>query len=273
MLIPNMTAETLVAHVQAAKMMPRKSQEEILKDVLDKVCLDKDIIESYSYSYPTRKKTDLGRYETVDVKGPSIRLAEIIYSCYSNLKVGVKTEDILNEKGWPVGVKVFAWGWDVENNNEFFDETRRTFQKYHDHKTHQEICINDRNKDREVAAGAAFARRNTIFRLVGGAFVNKILNEITRMVMTLPQYNPVTPEFRDRVDKAFIYFRTLGVHEKTLLDYFGYQNKQEFKPEDLLVLQSKTTELKEGQIRIEDLFTDKITGPNVLNIKTLENKT
>jgi hypothetical protein len=202
--------------ISTAKRYPR-SPEKFMKTALAMVSLDKDIAASCQYSLP-RKERDkrTGKMATKLIQGPSVRLAEIIASCWGNLRIAGR---IVGEDG----MRVVAQGvcLDCEANLGYSMEVRRGILRS-DGRRFTEDMVN-------VTSNAAIAivTRNVTLKAVPRALVDVIYKHSRKVAMgdekTLPE----------RVQAAMKWFGKRGVKPEQLWAVLDVEGPADVLLEDL----------------------------------------
>ncbi len=223
--------------ISTAKAYPR-SPEKFLKSALAMVSLDKDIAASCQYSLP-RKERDrqTGRMKTKLIQGPSVRLAEIIASCWGNLRIAGR---IVGEDG----MRVVAQGvcLDCETNLGYSMEVRRGITRS-DGRRFTEDMVN-------VTSNAAIAivTRNVTLKAVPRALVDVIYKHSRKVAMgdekTLPE----------RVAAAIKWFGKRGVEPAQMWELLEVDGPADVTLEDLATLQGLRQAIDDGATSVQEVF-------------------
>lgn len=162
------------------------------------------------------------------VRGPSIRLAEIIASTYCNLRVNTQVLDVGAEF-----VTVRGFAWDLENNSAFASTvTRRIVDR--NGKRYNESGI-----ENALAAGQSIARRGAIYQAVPRLFVDRLY--AAAKAIAVGEGRPMG----ERIDFAFSLFAKAGVTEDRVLRAVGVESRDEITAEHLETLQGFRTAMRE----------------------------
>ena len=219
--------------ISTAKKYPR-SVAHFLKEAEAMACINEEAAAECFYVL-TRKKADGSR---VRIEGPSIRLAEIMASAWTNLRFGARP---IGEDGRTVTVEGFCH--DLQTNVARYTSTTRS--------------ILDRNKrrfsDEMVAmttnAAGAIAARNAVIGVIPRAYVNHVLERAKKVAAG----KAVSME--KRCQQALDYFeKTHGVSRGRVLAALDRKGVEELTSEDLDDLTGIKTAIKEGETTLEDAF-------------------
>jgi hypothetical protein len=171
-----------------------------------------------------------------DIVGPSIRLSEIVASCYGNIHVGSRPIDIGDSTVTCQGV-----AWDLENNNRITVEVSRGITGSSGRKYGNDMIVLTLN------ATSAIARRNATFSVVPRAYVARIFERV-RHVAT--GGGKPLQERRELVIKPFA---NLGVNVARILARVERSSIDELGIDDLEILAGLYTRLKQGD-PVDELF-------------------
>lgn len=222
----------LDTQITTAKMYPR-DVEEAKNTALMLATMDNETAESCGYCLPPRKDQ---QGKMVSIKGPSIRLAEIMASCWGNLHVASR---MIANDGKHITVEGVAW--DLQRNVKLSSEIKRS------------ICTKDgRTYGTEmqgVTANAAtsIAIRNAIYRVIPKSFVNAIYEKAMKHALGPQETRP------NKVNSYFNYFSKFGIQSETITNFFG-KKQNEFNDEDLESLIGFATAVKDNMITVDKVF-------------------
>jgi len=224
----------LDVQISTAKAYPRDVMK-FLEDARMLATIDEDTAASCMYCLPPRKDKD-GNLSSI--KGPSIRLAEIIASCWGNFHAAVR---IIGNDGKFITAEAVAW--DLEKNVKISAEVKRSIVTSAG-KTY--------SNDMQVVTGNAacsIALRNAIIKVVPRSFVDKIYAEAVKFAVG-------DQKTLDKKRKTlFSRFKAMGIEEKKIFDFFGKQKIEDFDLTDVEHLIGIGTAIKEGLIKVDDAFT------------------
>lgn len=165
--LETLTRSEIDVQIATAKKYPRGNLAQIKQRIRDLALMDAETAEACVYKLPPRAGGD-GK----PIEGPSIRLAEIVASCWGNLRQGSRVID--------VGAKTLtAQGvcHDLESNVAIAKECRRGITTKHG-KTYGNDMIN-----MTANAACSIALRNAVFSVVPFAMVKPIVEECRRFAV------------------------------------------------------------------------------------------
>lgn len=221
----------LDVQVSTAKAYPRDERKAIDKAIM-RATMSREVSESCIYCL-IRK----GKDGNVDIKGGSIRLAEIIAGCWGNLHASVRIKE--NDGKF---ITAEAVSWDLESNVKMPAEVKRKITNK-DGKTFSEDM-------QGITANAAcsIALRNAIFKSVGKAIVDMVYAEAVK--------NAIGDQktFSSRRLEIFSRFNKMGIENQRIFDFFDKQKIEEFTQEDMTDLIGIGTSIKEGSLKIDNAF-------------------
>lgn len=218
-----------------AMQKPRPEITKIRQRMLTYATVDEETAESCIY---TLKRWDAEARQHKLIQGPSIRLAEILTVCWTNLRAGARTID--ND-----GKKITSQGvcFDMENNVQMFAEVSRRI-------THKDG--RPYSEDMQLVTAAAcnsIAKRNAVFQVVPFALIKPVYEEIKKVVT-----GNVSTLITKR-DKLFKRFYAMGVTQDRILAILQKENMDSVDLEDLALLVGVGTAIKDRELTIEEAFT------------------
>lgn len=224
-------------NVTTAKAYPRNIKK-ALTDAMELATLDEATAQSCFYCLPRKDKDGIRK----EIRGPSIRLAEILASTWGNLRL--RTRIVSNN-----GKVITAAGraWDLESNNDI--------EKEHE----VSIWFGEKNGKGGYQASAdmqtmlsnaakAKALRNAIFTVIPPALANRVLEQA--MNFALGDQKTVSSKVGEVFDKLV----KMGIDKQKILDYYGCKTIADITVEDFKSLIGVGTAIKEGHIKIEECF-------------------
>ena len=129
--------------------------------------ITQEVAQSCIYSLPRKE-----RGKTKMIVGPSVRLAEICASSYTNLQVGAR---VLDEENTEIVAQGAAW--DMERNLRCTIETRRRITTREGRRYSDDMVVVTGN------AAASIALRNAIFRVIPRAYVDVVFAEARKVAV------------------------------------------------------------------------------------------
>lgn len=202
-----------------------------LSKVLDDIWLlsdDKEIAEKCFYSIIRDGKI---------IRGASIRLAEIIISCYGNIRASSKI--IAND-----GKTVTAQGmcWDLEKNVAYCIEVKRKITKKDGSAQTDDMVVIHSN------ACCAIALRNAIFKVVPEAITFRVQKKIKDLILGN------ISDFSTTRKNAIDYFIEKGITEKQILQTLDKKTIDEIDREDIIDLRGIATSIIDGDTTLDLAF-------------------
>lgn len=173
-----------------------------------------------------------------DIEGVSVRLAEIIASCWGNLRV--QTRIIGND-----GKTITAQGicHDLETNLATSVEVKRRITDKFGRTFSEDMQVVTGN------AASAIAYRNAVLKVVPKAITKTIINKVREAAMRQPVDD--MEGCRNRMVAAFA---QMGVTEDMLLRYLEIDHIEAVDKQMLFDLKATMNAIKEGTTTVEETF-------------------
>lgn len=218
----------LDVQISTAKAYPR-SIEQAIGEAIDIIASDRETAESCFFCLPRAGK---------ELKGPSVRLAEIIAYTWGNIHAAIR---IIGNDGRQITAEGVAW--DLQKNVKISSEVKRSIRN----KSGQMY-----NLDMQQTTGNAacsIALRNAIFRVIPKHIVNKLYEiAITTAVGDVKS-------LKERRQKSMAYFQKLGIAQDKILSYFGLSSLEDITLEHIESLLGISNAIRDGMITIENAFS------------------
>lgn len=227
--------------VSTAKRYPRDLAR-VKRTMEAMATLDEETAEGCNYCL--RRKDKLGR--EVEIRGPSVRMAEIAVACYGNIRSGAR---IVGNDGKIITGQAYVH--DLENNTFVAWETGRRVTDSKGRTYGEDMQVTTGN------AAAAIAFRNAVFKVIPSAIIKPIAEKALHVavgdVKTLTQ----------RRTRAIKKFASVGVSESQLLTFLEKASVDQIDIADVENLFGIFTAIKEGTTTIEEQFpqTQEIKKP------------
>lgn len=228
--------------IVTAKQYPR-SLKMFIDKAMSMATVTEEVAASCSYALPRGGKV---------LDGPSVRLAEIVCSCFGNIQAAARV--IAND-----GKTITAQGicHDLETNNSVSVEVKRR--------------ITDKqgrtfNEDMQVVTGnaaCAIAFRNAVFKVVPSALVSEIYEQAKEVARGKAE-TLVT-----RRNKAMDYFKGLGVTEKQICAVLEVKKVEDIDLDKLQTLRGMVSLIKNGESTVKDLFDPETNAVSVEDLQLL----
>ncbi len=222
----------LDVQISTAKAYPRK-QREFIEKATELATLDQETAASCFYCL-IRK----GKEGKSEIKGGSIRLAEIAAACWGNIHAATR---IIGNDGKFITAQGVAW--DLENNVKIGTEVKRKItnrdgQKYSDDM--QTVTGN---------AAAAIALRNAIFKVVPKALVDRVYEAAVKF--SIGDQKSLTAKRKEIIDKL----NKMGAETTQILIFLNRTNIDEITADELRQLIGIGTAIKDGMTTVENAFS------------------
>lgn len=221
--------------IATAKQYPRNIQS-VLATIRTLATMDAETAEDCFYVL--RRGNASGNQNVIE--GVSVRMAEIIASCWGNIRV--QTRIIAND-----GKKITAQAMchDLESNFAIsLTVDRRITDKFG--KTYSE--------DMQVVTGnaaAAIAFRNAVLKVIPKAVTKSIVEETKKAAMGQ------SIDLETSRQNMIQYFQKLGVTEDQLLAYLDVKSVEEITKEKIFELRGTANAIKEGTTTVQETFSAK----------------
>lgn len=211
------------------------------------VAVDEETAESCIYRRPVGRDDDSAGQKFVE--GESIRLAEIVASTYTNLRVGA----VISEIGLRY-VKAIGFAHDLESNYAAKAEVVESTVK----KSGKPYTERMRLVTGKVAQSKAI--RDAIFRVVPKSLCKPITEEARRII--LGKERPL----KERRQAVALWLSKLSIDEVRVFTALGIKSLNDIGNKELEELTGIRTALKDGDITIDEAFPP-------LNFKEKEQQT
>ena len=222
----------LDTQITTAKAYPRKAKD-FIQRATALATMDVETAESCFYCL-VREGKDGKRSE---IKGPSIRLAEIAASCWGNLHAGTR---IIENDGKFITAEGVAW--DLEANVKITAQVKRRITTKSGH------TYGDDMQQVTGNAACSIALRNAIFKVLPRALVDRVYESAAKFAVG------DSKSLSARINKVFDRFSLMGVDQKKILSFFKKKSNNEFNANDLEQLIGIGTAIKDGLQTIDSAF-------------------
>jgi hypothetical protein len=196
--------------------------------------MDQETADSCFYCLP---RTDKAGKKT-EIKGASIRLAEIALSCWGNMHAATR---IIENDGKTITAQAVAW--DLQSNVKITTEIKRSILT-RDGKLY--------NQDMQVMTGNAassIALRNAILKVVPKALIDRVYEAAVKF--SIGDQKTISAK-RDEVFKRF---NNMGVDKEKIFSFFKKNSIEEFEKDDLTTLIGIGTAIKDNMVSIDNAFS------------------
>ena len=172
------------------------------------------------------------------IRGASIRLAEIMASCYGNLRSSAR---IISNDGRIITAQGMCW--DLENNVAYAIEVKRKITDKTGRPFSEDMVVVTSN------AACSIAIRNAIFKCIPLALTNRIQERIKLVMMGKEK------DFNSIRKSSVEYFEKQGVGIKNILNLFEKKSIDELSRDDVFDLKGIATAIKDGDTTLELAFS------------------
>lgn len=235
----------LDVQISTAKAYPRKNPQLILDQAIALATIDEATAQACFYCLPRKEKDGTKK----EIKGASIRLAEIIATSWGNLHAATR---IIENDGRHITAEGVAW--DLESNVKITKQNKVSIW-FGEDKKKGHAGYQASQDMQTVLAGAASAKalRNAIFTVIPMALTSRVLEKA--MSFAVGDQKTVKSKAATVIDKLV----KMGIDQQKILDYYGRTSAGDITSEDLASLIGVGTAIKEGHIKIEEVFeTEKV---------------
>lgn len=224
--------------ISTAKAYPRDVKQ-CVEEAIAMATMDEETAQACVYALP-RKDKDGNR---VDIKGASIRLAEICASSWGNIHAATRIVEVSEKHIVTEGVC-----WDLQKNVKVTmpDKVSIWFGEKGGKGGYRA------NNDMQVMlskASCSKALRNAIFRVVPGFIVQAAYNKALEMVAG--DVKTLANRTKAVIEKLV----KMGISKEDIFNYYEHTKFDEFTAEDYTSLIGIGTALKEKRIKIEEIFS------------------
>lgn len=218
--------------ISTAKAYPRDVSK-FVDRATELATMDDETAESCFYCL-TRKNQ---KGEVTEIKGPSIRLAEIAASCWGNLHAASR---IIENDGKYITAEGVAW--DLENNVRMSSQVKRSVTTKEGKQYGAEMQAVTGN------AACAIALRNAILKVVPKARVDRVYEKAVKFAVgDQKTLNAKRKALFDR-------FKLMGIEQDQIFKFFNKEKLEDFNLTDLEKLIGIGTAIKDKMLEIDRAF-------------------
>jgi hypothetical protein len=216
--------------IATARQYPR-SIKRFLSNATTMATLTPEIAAGCCYAKPVGKDF---------VRGPSVRLAEIVYQNWGHLEAGARV--IEQDARFLVAQ---GYCFDLETNVRNSVEVKRRITDRNGRTYSDDMIVNTAN------AACSIAFRNAIFRVVPRVLVDQIMarcNEVSRGGMSVAEL---------RV-KTLAHFASLAVSPARIFARLGVAGREDITLDHVDTLRGIATAIQDGEIKVDDAFPEPV---------------
>lgn len=228
--LESITRAEIDIQIATANRFPR-SLSKFLQEAKSIVALDVEVAGQCTYVLPKRKGADKS------IQGPSVRLAEIMASCYRNLRISGRITDDDGRMITAQGVAL-----DLERNVGYSVEVKRGVMSKEGWRYSDDMI--------KVTCQAAIsiATRNATFKVIPRTFVNLVEEEAKKVFKRDVKNLPA------RIDEALRWFKEKGVAPKQIFTTLGIGGPVDIDLDILAELSGYRTSIIEGLATVSEIF-------------------
>jgi hypothetical protein len=184
-----------------------------------------------------------------EIKGGSIRLAEIAAATWGNLHAASR---IVENDGKAITAEGVAW--DLERNVRISNQVKRSIV------TSTGATYSSDMQTLTGNAASSIALRNAIFKVIPKALIDRVYEKAVQYAVGDQK------TLSTRRSKAFEWYRKRGVDHTKILKFFNKNNMEDLTLNELEKLQGIATSITEGFVELDKAFAlDEETTP--LNVE------
>lgn len=230
MLPASVVSSEIDVMIATSKRFPRRKDRDIALKVMDRATLNAEIAAECIYN--------LKRGEKI-IQGPSIRFAEIVRSCFGNIRVAARFVRIDADDKMRQAVIVEAVAYDTETNDMETAQVRRSIMTSPRQGTPRPFTADMIAVT--VMAAQAIARRNAILALVPKAVWIDGFYKVEGVVKGEEK------TLNERRTKMLEEFAKFGIKPEDLFASMGVESEQEIGLNDMPRLAGMWSALKDGE--------------------------
>ncbi len=224
-------AQEIDVQVATARRFPRRKDKDIALKIMDRAVLSPEIAKECIYSVPRDNKS---------IIGPSIRFAEIVRSCYGNIRVASRFVRIDSDDKMRQAVVVEAVAMDVELNDAALTQVRRSIMtSAKDGRIPRPFSVD--MIATTIQAALSIVERNAILKLVPKALW------IDAQAKVLEVVRGTAETLAERRAKMLEAFKQMEVAPEELFAALGIESEAEIGLNDMPRLTGMWTALRDGE--------------------------
>lgn len=236
----------LDVQISTAKAYPRDPKQS-LEHAIFLATMDEATAQSCFYCLPRKDKDGTKK----EIRGGSIRLAEIMATSWGNLHAATR---IVENDGQHITSEACAWDLQANVKITVQNKVSIRFGKGKDQYT--------ANADMQTVlsnASSAKALRNAIFKVIPKALVDRVYEKAMQFsIGDQKTANAKVIELFDKLTK-------MGIDKELILEYYGHKNIADFTVEDCRSLTGVGTAIKEGFIKPDEVFKEVKDGDSSIS--------
>ncbi len=227
----------LDTQISTAKAYPRNPTAAV-EYATQLATMDEATAQSCFYCLPRKDKDGTKK----EIRGGSIRLAEIVANAWGNLHAATR---IVENDGRHITAEGVAW--DLQTNVKITMQNKVSI-RFGEKNGQGGYTANADMQTVLSNAASAKALRNAIFKVVPKALVDRVLEKA--MIFAVGDQKTVNSKVAEIFDKLV----KMGIDKEKILAYYGRESISQITAEDFKSLIGVGTAIKEGHIKIEEVF-------------------
>lgn len=227
MALTAVTRAEIDTQIATARAYPR-SIKEFKRTAMELACLDEDTASSMFYALPRGGKT---------IQGPSVRLAEVVMSCWGNIRAEADIVAIDHSFVTAMGSCI-----DLEKNVANRIRVKRRITDKNGKRFNDDMIAVTSN------AASSIAFREAVFKVVPRALVKDIYEAAKKTAVG------DVKTIASRRSSAFEWFAKNGIKQEQILQKVGRKGVEDVTLDDLAILTGMKTAIKDEGASIDELF-------------------
>lgn len=218
--------------IATAHRFPRHDLSVIKKKMISFATLDEETAEGCFYVL--KRKGQDGEKE---IRGPSVRLAEIAVACYGNLRSGAR---VIGDDGKMITAQAVCH--DLENNVQVSIEVKRRVTNKRGERYSDDMIVTTGN------AACSIALRNAVFKVIPLALIRPVYDAARATAIG------DVKTLASRREKAIETFYKMGVSKERVLAVVSKATVEDIDLSALETLLGIHTALKDGDTNVDEAF-------------------
>lgn len=233
----------LDTQISTAKAYPRNPIKS-MEYAVQLATMDEATAQSCFYCLPRKEKDGTKK----EIRGGSIRLAEIVANAWGNIHAATR---IIENDGKHITAEGVAW--DLESNVKIAMQNKVSI-RFGEKDGKGGYTANADMQTMLSNAASAKALRNAIFKVVPKALVDRVREQAEKFA--IGEQKTINAKVQDVFDKLV----KMGIDKQKILDYYERKSVADITPEDFKSLIGVGTAIKEGYIKIEEVFDFEVSN-------------
>jgi signal recognition particle subunit SEC65 len=235
------TRAEIDTQIATAKRYPR-SPERFLRDAMTMVAASPELASQCTYALPARRGGD-GK----PIMGPSVRLAEILATCWGNLRIAGRVVEDDGKMITAQGVAI-----DLERNVGYSMEVKRRVTTREGRRYSDDMIVTTSN------AAIAIVTRNATMKAIPRAYGHLVWEKARAVASGDERTIP------ERLAAALAWFAARGAPEPMVFRSLGVIGRADVTLDHLLILQGYRQAILDGEVTAEEIFDPKPEATGVL---------